>query len=147
MPRGNAPSQGAENGFDDRVGVPELRVRELGIAGVADQEDRIDDGPRVPAHGWRLEPGVEVVLAGTHRQREQGRRHHQTEMGDLSRLLTRLSAPPGLAVDEVPGVDGGFKPHLDERRSLAVDGSAILEPGPFVTEITQVLGAKLRFSF
>jgi choline kinase len=44
-------------------------------------------------------------------------------------------------------VGGGLELHLDERSSVAVEGSTILEPGPFVTHVTEVLGLKLRFSF
>ena len=44
-------------------------------------------------------------------------------------------------------VGGGMELHLDERSSVAVEGSTIVEPGPFVTDVTQVLGLKLRFSF
>jgi hypothetical protein len=37
--------------------------------------------------------------------------------------------------------------HLGESSSLAFGTAAILEPGVFVTGITQVLGVKHRFSF
>jgi len=44
-------------------------------------------------------------------------------------------------------VGGGMELHLDERRSVALEGSTTLEPGPVATEATDVYGLKLRLRF
>jgi len=44
-------------------------------------------------------------------------------------------------------VGGGLELHLDERSSLALEGSTILEPGPVATEATEVFGLKFRLRF
>ena len=41
----------------------------------------------------------------------------------------------------------GLELHLDERSSLALEGSTILEPGPVATEATKALGLQLRLRF
>ena len=44
-------------------------------------------------------------------------------------------------------VGGGLELHLDERSSVALEGSTVLEPGPVVTEATEALCLKLRLRF
>jgi len=84
-----------------------------------------------PTEGW-LRPYV-VGAGGVH--------------SDVRRL--GIEDPTNRFLDEpyAGRIGGGMELHFDDRRSLAVEGSTILEPGPFVTEITQVVGVNLRFSF
>ena len=44
-------------------------------------------------------------------------------------------------------VGGGLELRLDERSSLALEGSTILEPGPVAAEATEAFGLKLRLRF
>jgi choline kinase len=111
---------------DDPVAEPKLEV--------GGEFDDWLHGPSVklsPTEG-RLRPYV-VGAGGVH--------------SDVHRL--GIEDPTNRFLDEpyAGRVGGGMELYLDERSSVALEGSTILEPGPIATEATEVYGVKLRLRF